>query len=205
MLHAVKYLHDNSIVHRDLKPENLIFDRPGEDAILKLTDFGFATLYDPKKKLTATCGTPEYVAPEILDEKPYGKAVDMWSVGVIFYILLCGFPPFYGDTEQELFDRICTAKYKFLSPYWDKVSWDAKDLIRHLLELEPTKRYTADQALDHKWLRDVEGASRPADEPDLSGALDELRKYNATRKFRKAVLAVIAANKMKNVLGSPPA
>eukprot|EP00299_Pterocystis_sp_00344_P001274 c11107_g1_i1.p1 GENE.c11107_g1_i1~~c11107_g1_i1.p1 ORF type:complete len:472 (+),score=93.80 c11107_g1_i1:39-1418(+) len=204
LLGAVKYIHDNNVVHRDLKPENLIFDRPGDDAELKLTDFGFATLYDPKKKLTATCGTPEYVAPEILDEKPYGKSVDMWSCGVIIYILLCGFPPFYGDSENELFDRICSAKYKFLSPYWDKVSWEAKDLIRHLLELDTSKRFTADQALEHKWLQDIHIVS-DAPAADLSGALSELKRYNATRKFKKAVLAVIAANKIRNIMLRPKA
>jgi len=193
------YLHSHDIVHRDLKPENLVFNRPGDDAELKLTDFGFATPYNPKKKLTATCGTPEYVAPEILNEQPYGPAVDMWSAGVIVYILLCGFPPFYGDNDDELFERICNCNYKFLSPYWDRVSDEAKNLIRQLLEVDVKKRLTAEQALAHPWFGATlaEGSGHA----DLSGALSELRRYNATRKFRKGVLLILAANKLKVLMG----
>jgi serine/threonine protein kinase len=110
ILDSVRYLHINDIVHRDIKPENLIFDRVGDMAQLKLTDFGFATMYDRTNPLTATCGTPEYVAPEVLEGKSYNSQVDVWSCGVVIYILLCGFPPFYGDTEEQLFDRICTAR-----------------------------------------------------------------------------------------------
>eukprot|EP00301_Raphidiophrys_heterophryoidea_P005913 c12430_g1_i3.p1 GENE.c12430_g1_i3~~c12430_g1_i3.p1 ORF type:complete len:454 (-),score=79.80 c12430_g1_i3:1644-3005(-) len=196
MIEAVRYLHENNICHRDLKPENLIFDRPGDNANLKLTDFGFATLYDPAQKLTSTCGTPEYVAPEILDEKPYGLAVDMWSCGVIIYILLCGFPPFYADNEQDLFDKICACDFQFLSPYWDRVSAEAKDLINRLLEVDPTKRLTAEEAMDHDWLK-----KEAADlDSDLFSAIIELSRYNATRKFRKGVLAVLAANKLSIIL-----
>eukprot|EP00298_Acanthocystis_sp_HF-20_P012315 c19829_g4_i2.p1 GENE.c19829_g4_i2~~c19829_g4_i2.p1 ORF type:complete len:356 (-),score=102.97 c19829_g4_i2:18-1034(-) len=199
MLEILQYLHSHDIVHRDLKPENLVFNRPGDDAELKLTDFGFATPYSPKQKLTATCGTPEYVAPEILNEQPYGPAVDMWSAGVIIYILLCGFPPFYGDNDDELFERICSCNFKFLSPYWDRVSDEAKSLIRALLEVDPKKRLTADQALQHAWFGANSGSS--AVHADLSGALSELRRYNATRKFRKGVLLILAANKLKVLIG----
>jgi serine/threonine protein kinase len=110
ILDAVRYLHANDIVHRDIKPENLLFDGYGESAQLKLTDFGFATMYDRSNKLTATCGTPEYVAPEILSGRPYGAAVDLWSCGVVFYILLCGFPPFYAQNEKDLFEKICSGR-----------------------------------------------------------------------------------------------
>jgi serine/threonine protein kinase len=196
LLEILQYLHDHTIVHRDLKPENLVFNRPGDDATMKLTDFGFATPTNPKLKLTATCGTPEYVAPEILNEEPYGVAVDMWSAGVILYILLCGFPPFYGDNDDELFERIATCNYKFISPYWDRVSEDAKNLIRGLLELNPKKRLTAAQALAHPWF-----GKQTTQNADLSGALNELRRYNATRKFRKGVLLILAANKLKVLIG----
>jgi len=199
MLEILSYLHSHEIVHRDLKPENLVFNREGDDAELKLTDFGFATPYNPKQKLTATCGTPEYVAPEILNEQPYGLAVDMWSSGVIIYILLCGFPPFYGDNDDELFERICSCNFKFLSPYWDRVSDEAKSLIKALLEVDSKKRLTAEQALQHPWFGAVSNAGP---QTDLSGALSELRRYNATRKFRKGVLLILAANKLKVLITS---
>eukprot|EP00300_Choanocystis_sp_HF-7_P042461 c9211_g1_i1.p1 GENE.c9211_g1_i1~~c9211_g1_i1.p1 ORF type:complete len:479 (-),score=105.58 c9211_g1_i1:89-1525(-) len=197
ILNSVKYLHDNNVVHRDLKPENLLFDTRAENAELKLTDFGFATM--AKKNLTDTCGTPEYVAPEILDEKPYSYKVDMWSVGVIVYILLCGFPPFHGKDDQDLFDKICECRYEFVKPYWNRVSEDAKQFIRKLLCLDPDARMSADEALRHPWLtRGRRGSA--VENADLSSAVQELKRYNATRKFRKAVLAVLAANRIRTLM-----
>eukprot|EP00298_Acanthocystis_sp_HF-20_P017065 c21659_g4_i4.p1 GENE.c21659_g4_i4~~c21659_g4_i4.p1 ORF type:complete len:462 (+),score=172.67 c21659_g4_i4:102-1487(+) len=196
MLDAVAYLHQYNICHRDLKPENLIFNSKDENAMMKLTDFGFATIVDDTKPLTATCGTPEYVAPEILDEKPYGIQSDMWSCGVIIYILLCGFPPFYGETESEMFDKICAAQYSFPSPYWDLVSDEAKSIIESLLVLDPTKRLTAATALEHPWLKHTTESLSV----DLSIALNEIKRYQATRKFRKAVIAILAYNKLKQVM-----
>jgi len=198
VLETIDFLHAHGVVHRDLKPENLIFDKPGEDARIKLTDFGFATFFSQNAKLTASCGTPEYVAPEVLDSKPYDNAVDMWSCGVIIYILLCGFPPFYGENDDDLFDKVCACRYEFLSPYWDPVSEDAKDLIRKLLVIDPKKRLTASQALKHKWFVGHKETNRKT---DLKSALEEMRRYNATRKFKKGVLGVIAANKLKGLLG----
>eukprot|EP00300_Choanocystis_sp_HF-7_P021147 c20742_g1_i10.p1 GENE.c20742_g1_i10~~c20742_g1_i10.p1 ORF type:complete len:147 (+),score=49.73 c20742_g1_i10:181-621(+) len=142
-------MHKNDIVHRDIKPENIVFDRPGDDAALKLTDFGFAEIFQSNGKLSDTCGTPEYVAPEVILEQEYDSSVDIWSVGVVIYILLCGLPPFHGKTEMELLNNITTAKVKFLRPYWDVVSDQAKDLITHLLEKDPQKRFTAQEALEH--------------------------------------------------------
>eukprot|EP00298_Acanthocystis_sp_HF-20_P013183 c20242_g3_i1.p1 GENE.c20242_g3_i1~~c20242_g3_i1.p1 ORF type:complete len:514 (-),score=208.12 c20242_g3_i1:20-1561(-) len=202
ILDAVRYLHENDIVHRDLKPENILFVDQDENAEIKVTDFGFATMYEKSAKLRASCGTPEYIAPEILEEKEYGSAVDLWSFGVMMYTLLCGFPPFHADNETKLFFNICRGKFDFPSPYWDLVSPQAKDLIRHLLELNPEKRYTAQQALEHEWFNDVVGDAISRPSADLSGALRELRIWNAFRKFKKSVLAVIAANKVKDVLDS---
>eukprot|EP00301_Raphidiophrys_heterophryoidea_P022802 c6870_g1_i1.p1 GENE.c6870_g1_i1~~c6870_g1_i1.p1 ORF type:complete len:489 (-),score=121.30 c6870_g1_i1:200-1666(-) len=198
ILDALRYLHENDIVHRDVKPENMMFDSFADDAALKLTDFGFAAMYDRSNRLTATCGTPEYVAPEVILERAYGSAVDMWSMGVVLYILLCGFPPFYGETDEIMFDRICHARYHFIRPHWDNISKEAKHLIRHLLDLDPEKRYTAQQALDHPWFNDVvsgPSTSQPIS-TDLITVLSELKRYNAFRKFRRGVLAVIAANKL---------
>jgi len=196
LLETLAYLHEHAIVHRDLKPENLVFDATGDDANLKLTDFGFATAFDPRNKLTATCGTPEYVAPEVLNEQPYDTKVDVWSAGVVIYILLCGFPPFYGDNDDELFERICTRRFKFIKPYWDVISDDAKDLVGKMFTLDPKQRPSAREALGHKWFASVQ-----TDQPDLSAALEEMRRYNATRKLKKGVLTVMAMNKLKNMIG----
>eukprot|EP00301_Raphidiophrys_heterophryoidea_P010623 c15816_g1_i1.p1 GENE.c15816_g1_i1~~c15816_g1_i1.p1 ORF type:complete len:445 (+),score=72.18 c15816_g1_i1:53-1387(+) len=199
MLEAVRYLHEHHICHRDLKPENLLFDHPGDDANLKLTDFGLAMLVSSTPKTQTACGSPEYVAPEVLCEEPCGTAVDMWGCGVIVYILLCGFPPFYASSQQQLFENICAARYEFISPHWDKVSIEAKDLISRLLELDPTKRLTANEAMDHPWL-----SKEAIDfENDLTGVVSHLQRFNVTRKFRKGVLAVLAANKLSKAFPLP--
>merc|ERR1719181_2095859 len=143
---ALAYLHEQAIVHRDLKPENLLYDSPAEDADIKVADFGLARVVSGKDMMKTACGTPGYVAPEILKNKGYDSgAVDLWSVGVILYILLCGFPPFYEEELPALFDQILHARYDFPSPWWDNISKDAKDLVTKLLELDPTTRLTAAQ------------------------------------------------------------
>lgn len=192
ILESISYLHSHGIVHRDLKPENLIFDRPGDDATLKLTDFGFATIMEPNKKLTSACGTPEYVAPEVLADKPYDQSADMWSCGIIIYILLCGYPPFFGKTEKELFEKILSRKFEFHERFWSKISSEAKDLINGLIEINPLKRLTSKQALQHPWIK--RGPIEHGDE-NMSDVLIQLKRFNAARKFKKGVLAVLAANR----------
>eukprot|EP00944_MAST-04C_sp_MAST-4C-sp1_P002188 g2188.t1 len=156
---ALKYLHDHNIAHRDLKPENLIY-KEKDGNILKLTDFGLAKYIDSEAAsnlMETACGTPSYVAPEVLQEVPmYGPKVDMWSLGVITYILLCGFQPFYAEDDNlmELFQAIKDAEYEFVSPYWDDISDSAKDLIKKLLEVDPEARYSAEQVLAHPWVSD---------------------------------------------------
>lgn len=138
----MKYCHDFDIVHRDLKPENLLLTSKDDDASIKLADFGFAKKIDVDSYgLTTACGTPGYVAPEILEGHAYGKAVDIWSVGVITYILLCGYPPFHDENHNALFKKIKRGKFQFDSPYWDHVSDDAKDLITKMLVTNPNDRY----------------------------------------------------------------
>jgi calcium/calmodulin-dependent protein kinase I len=142
LLEAIKYCHDADIVHRDLKPENLLLTGKDDDASIKLADFGFAKRIEfDSEGLVTACGTPGYVAPEILEGKPYGKTVDIWSIGVITYILLCGYPPFHDDNHNALFKKIKKGKFQFDSPYWDNVSDDAKDLISQMLVVDPEKRY----------------------------------------------------------------
>ena len=141
LLEAIKYCHDANVVHRDLKPENLLLTSKDDDASIKLADFGFAKRVEFNSEgLVTACGTPGYVAPEILEGKSYGKTVDIWSIGVITYILLCGYPPFHDDNHNALFKKIKKGKFEFDSPYWDHVSDDAKDLILEMLVVDPEKR-----------------------------------------------------------------
>jgi len=149
---SVAYLHENNIAHRDLKPENLLLKK-GDDTDVMLSDFGLSKFID-QGVLTTACGTPYYVAPEVLmDSGSYGIEVDLWSAGVIAYLLLCGFPPFYGEALQDVFEQIMKADFDFPDPYWTDVSPGAKDLIRKLLVVEPTDRLSAKQCLEHPWIK----------------------------------------------------
>uniref|UniRef100_A0A8C7L2G4 Calcium/calmodulin-dependent protein kinase IGa n=1 Tax=Oncorhynchus kisutch TaxID=8019 RepID=A0A8C7L2G4_ONCKI len=144
VLEAVNYLHENSIVHRDLKPENLLYFNSDENSKIMISDFGLSKMSDHGVMSTA-CGTPGYVAPEVLAQKPYSKAVDCWSIGVITYILLCGYPPFFEDNETRLFSKIMRADYAFHSPFWDNISESAKDFIRNMMQKHPKKRFSTEQ------------------------------------------------------------
>lgn len=126
---AIRYCHSLGIIHRDLKPENLLYMTPSDNSIIKITDFGLARFVENEMATTA-CGTPNYVAPEIITGKGYSKEVDLWSIGVIIYIMLCGFPPFYDDNNQQLFALISKGSFDFPSPYWDNISNSAKNLIK---------------------------------------------------------------------------
>ncbi|XP_077447636.1 serine/threonine-protein kinase DCLK1-like isoform X2 [Stigmatopora argus] len=155
LANAIKYLHGLNIVHRDIKPENLlVYEHADGSKSLKVGDFGLATVADGP--LYTVCGTPTYVAPEIIAETGYGPKVDIWAAGVITYILLCGFPPFRGSCEDQeiLFDQILTGQAEFPPPYWDDVSDSAKELIRSMLEVEVDQRFTALQVLEHPWVTD---------------------------------------------------
>ncbi|KAJ8378453.1 hypothetical protein AAFF_G00242680 [Aldrovandia affinis] len=170
---ALTYIHGKNIVHRDLKPENLLVQRnPDGSRTLKLADFGLAMVVT--EPIFTVCGTPTYVAPEILSEKGYGLPVDMWATGVILYILLSGFPPFRSQEkdQDELFELIQQGEYEFLPPYWDHISDGAKGLIRGLLLVDPGARLTAEQALHHPWVQNgVEEGNLP----------DGAETVNATR------------------------
>lgn len=165
---ALFYLHSLHIVHRDIKPENLLvqIDRHGNKT-LKLGDFGLAQVVT--EPLYTVCGTPTYVAPEILAETGYGLKIDVWAAGVILYILLCGFPPFVSTSndQEELFDHILTGHYEFTSPYWDEISLSAKDLIAHMLQVQPEFRFSAEDVLDHLWLAEA-------------GGVEQLKVYHTT-------------------------
>lgn len=191
MLNAIKYCHDRNVVHRDLKPENLLLRSKTDDADIKLADFGFAIKTRGDKYLKTQCGTPGYVAPEILEKQPYGKPVDMWSIGVIAYILLGGYPPFYDDNQAKLFKKIKKAEYEFHADYWGSISTEAKDLIKGLLTLDVDARLTIDKALGHKWLHPDLISSLT--KRSLDSNLAEFKKYNAQRKFKGAAKAIMVS------------
>nr|XP_012325478.1 serine/threonine-protein kinase DCLK2 [Aotus nancymaae] len=155
LANALRYLHGLSIVHRDIKPENLLVcEYPDGTKSLKLGDFGLATVVEGP--LYTVCGTPTYVAPEIIAETGYGLKVDIWAAGVITYILLCGFPPFRSENnlQEDLFDQILAGKLEFPAPYWDNITDSAKELISQMLQVNVEARCTAGQILSHPWVSD---------------------------------------------------
>jgi len=155
---AVRHLHHLNIAHRDIKPENLLYSKPQPEGSLKLTDFGFAKRTDVSavRPLETPCYTPYYAAPEVLGPEKYDKSCDMWSLGVVTYILLCGFPPFYSahglPMSPGMKSRIRSGQYAFPSPEWDKVSDQAKSLIKGLLKTDPGDRFSIDQVMSHTWI-----------------------------------------------------
>lgn len=199
ILGAVKYLHDNDVVHRDLKPENLLYENNGDDSRIKLADFGLSKINNGEVQMQTVCGTPGYCAPEILKGKKYGQAVDMWSVGVITYILLCGYEPFYSENETEMFKKILKCDYVFDSPWWDEISENAKDLVSKLLTLNASQRLTARQAMSHPW---VVGSA--AKGHHMEETQHKLKMFNAKRKLKAATDVVMAFN-ILGLLGGKPA
>ncbi|KAJ1513725.1 hypothetical protein HMI55_005285 [Coelomomyces lativittatus] len=152
ILMGVDYLHSRGICHRDLKPENLLFYDKSSNARIMISDFGLSKIFDDVEVMRTACGTPGYVAPEVLRRQGYTRHVDMWSVGVITYILLSGYPPFYEENNHALFQQIIKGNYTFDSPYWDKVSNEAKSFISQILIVDPKKRLTTSEALAHPFL-----------------------------------------------------
>ncbi|XP_067105886.1 calcium/calmodulin-dependent protein kinase type IV [Osmerus mordax] len=192
VLEAVAYLHENGVVHRDLKPENLLYATSAPDASLKIADFGLSKIIDDQVTMKTVCGTPGYCAPEILCGCAYGPEVDMWSVGVITYILLCGFEPFFDDRgDQYMFKRILNCEYEFVSPWWDNVSLNAKDLVRKLIVQDPKKRLTTLQALQHPWV-----TGKAVNFAHMDTAQKKLQEFNARRKLKAAVKAVVASSRL---------
>ncbi|XP_065178618.1 calcium/calmodulin-dependent protein kinase type IV-like isoform X2 [Sycon ciliatum] len=198
VLEAVAYLHERKIIHRDLKPENLLYESAEPDAPIKLADFGLSRVMNASTAKMTVCGTPGYVAPEVLRGKAYNSAVDLWAIGVIAYILLCGFEPFFEEDDQRMFMRIIQCDFEFVPPYWDHISGDAKDLISKLLVLNPQQRLTASQALQHPW---VKGDTTPT--VRLDKTLENLREFNSARKKFKLPGVVVCTCRKRSAALSP--
>jgi len=196
LLQAVEYCHRNNVAHRDLKPENLLLVSDDDDSMVKIADFGFAKKCLGPNSLKTQCGTPGYVAPEILEGGSYDLRADMWSVGVIIYIMLGGYPPFIETNQKELFRKIRKGEFEFHEEYWGTVSQDAKDLISTLLCVDPDDRLTAKECLFNKW---VMYPATVLELKSLGVNLEELRKFNAKRKFKAAVKTIVAVNKLESL------
>jgi calcium/calmodulin-dependent protein kinase I len=194
ILEAVDYMHSQGVVHRDLKPENLLYYSPDEDSKIMISDFGLSKMEESGVMATA-CGTPGYVAPEVLAQKPYGKSVDVWSIGVIAYILLCGYPPFYDENDANLFAQILKGEFEFDSPYWDDISDSAKEFIRQLICVDVSKRFTCRSALGHPWI-----SGGTAKEMNIHGSVSEqLKKNFAKTKWRQAYNATAVIRQMRKL------
>jgi calcium/calmodulin-dependent protein kinase I len=196
LFEALSYCHRNNVAHRDLKPENLLLMSRSNDRDIKIADFGFAKRVTSEQCLLTQCGTPGYVAPEILHGVAYGTKADMWSLGVITYILLGGYPPFIEQNQRELFKKIKKGQYEFHPEYWGGISSGGKDLISKLLTVHPNKRISANEALRSSW---VLGGDSQLEGFDLGNNLEQFRKYNAKRKLKQAVLTLMATNKMTSL------
>ncbi|CAL9137370.1 unnamed protein product [Musa hybrid cultivar] len=194
---VVEACHSLGVMHRDLKPENFLFASADEDAALKATDFGLSVFYKPGDTFSDVVGSPYYVAPEVL-RKLYGPEADVWSAGVILYILLSGVPPFWAESEAGIFRHILQGRLDFESEPWPGISDSAKDLIRNMLNRDPKKRFTAHQVLCHPWITDDNVApDRPLD----SAVLSRLKQFSAMNKLKKMALRVIAESLSEEEIG----
>nr|GLL42307.1 calcium-dependent protein kinase 11-like [Ipomoea trifida] len=194
---VVEGCHSLGVMHRDLKPENFLFDTADEDAKLKATDFGLSVFYKPGQYLSDVVGSPYYVAPEVL-HKFYGPEIDVWSAGVILYILLCGVPPFWAESDNGIFKQIMKGKIDFESEPWPSISDSAKDLIKKMLQRDPRQRITAHQVLCHPWI--VDDTVAP-DRPLGSAVLARLKNFSAMNKLKKMALRVIAERLSEEEIG----
>ncbi|XP_043535006.1 calcium/calmodulin-dependent protein kinase type II subunit gamma isoform X11 [Chiloscyllium punctatum] len=193
ILESVSHIHQHDIVHRDLKPENLLLASKCKNAAVKLADFGLAIeVQGDQQAWFGFAGTPGYLSPEVLRKDPYGKPVDIWACGVILYILLVGYPPFWDEDQHKLYQQIKAGAYDFPSPEWDTVTPEAKNLINQMLTINPAKRITATEALKHPW---VCQRSTVASMMHRQETVECLRKFNARRKLKGAILTTMLATR----------
>lgn len=193
ILESVNYCHVHGIVHRDLKPENLLLASKVKGAAVKLADFGLAIeVQGDQQAWFGFAGTPGYLSPEVIRKDPYGKPVDIWACGVILYILLVGYPPFWDEDQPRLYAQIKAGAYDYPSPEWDTVTPEAKNLINSMLTVNPAKRITATEALKHPWICQRE---RVASVVHRQETVDCLKKFNARRKLKGAILTTMLATR----------
>ncbi|XP_061929681.1 calcium/calmodulin-dependent protein kinase type II alpha chain isoform X13 [Apis cerana] len=193
ILESVHHCHHNGVVHRDLKPENLLLASKAKGAAVKLADFGLAIeVQGEAQAWFGFAGTPGYLSPEVLKKEPYGKPVDIWACGVILYILLVGYPPFWDEDQHRLYAQIKAGSYDYPSPEWDTVTPEAKNLINQMLTVNPGKRITASEALKHPWICQRE---RVASVVHRQETVDCLKKFNARRKLKGAILTTMLATR----------
>uniref|UniRef100_V5HJQ1 calcium/calmodulin-dependent protein kinase n=1 Tax=Ixodes ricinus TaxID=34613 RepID=V5HJQ1_IXORI len=193
ILESVNHCHMNNVVHRDLKPENLLLASKAKGAAVKLADFGLAIeVQGEQQAWYGFAGTPGYLSPEVLKKDPYGKPVDIWACGVILYILLVGYPPFWDEDQHRLYMQIKAGAYDYPSPEWDTVTPEAKNLINSMLTVNPAKRITAAEALKHPWICQRE---RVASTLHRQETVDCLKKFNARRKLKGAILTTMLATR----------
>ncbi|XP_010529441.1 PREDICTED: calcium-dependent protein kinase 21 [Tarenaya hassleriana] len=189
IVNVVQICHFMGVMHRDLKPENFLLASKDENAMLKATDFGLSVYIEEGRVYRDIVGSAYYVAPEVL-RRSYGKEIDIWSAGVILYILLSGVPPFWAETEKGIFDEIIKGEIDFDSQPWPSISESAKDLVRKMLTKDPKKRITASQVLEHPWIKGGEAPDKPID----SAVLSRMKQFRAMNKLKKLALKVIAEN-----------
>lgn len=193
ILESVNHCHTNGIVHRDLKPENLLLASKAKGAAVKLADFGLAIeVQMDQLAWFGFAGTPGYLSPEVLKKEPYGKPVDIWACGVILYILLVGYPPFWDEDQHRLYLQIKSGTFDYPSPEWDTVTPEAKNLINQMLTVNPAKRITSAEALKHPWICQRE---RVASVVHRQETVDCLKKFNARRKLKGAILTTMLATR----------
>ncbi|KAL0363223.1 UNVERIFIED_CONTAM: Calcium-dependent protein kinase [Sesamum calycinum] len=186
IVNVVHHCHFMGVMHRDLKPENFLLSRKDEKAMLKATDFGLSVFIEEGKVFRDIVGSAYYVAPEVL-RRSYGKEIDVWSAGVILYILLSGVPPFWAENEKGIFDAILKEEVDFDSQPWPSISNSAKDLVRKMLTKDPKRRITSAQVLEHPWIK-----GQASDKPIDSAVLSRMKQFRAMNKLKKLALKVIA-------------
>lgn len=195
ILSSVNYCHQRKIVHRDLKPENILMSRDADDPKITIIDFGTSGYFEPNKKMNGKFGTPYYIAPEVLSNK-YDEKCDLWSIGVILYILLCGYPPFNGQTDEHIIRAVKQGKYRTDESEWEMVSEEAIDLVNRLLTMNPNKRINAKDALQHPWI--VNYSQVDIDEERAYTTLENLKNFSGSSKLKQASLAFIATHLAKD-------
>ncbi|KAF9623846.1 hypothetical protein IFM89_005431 [Coptis chinensis] len=185
---VVRMCHENGVMHRDLKPENFLFANKKENSALKAIDFGLSVFFQPGERFSEIVGSPYYMAPEVL-KRNYGPEIDIWSAGVILYILLCGVPPFWAETEQGVAQAILRGVIDFKRDPWPQVSDGARNLVKRMLEPDPRKRLSAQQVLEHPWLQNAKKASNV---PLGDIVRTRLKQFSAMNRFKKKAMRVIA-------------